>query len=565
MEIIKKTPHSKLIGINHTNQAILKSFDSELTIPLSYLHDKTGLSIKETHLSIFIGKTFTFNEETNTYNADIYYSPLVDLYKYNHAYSSRVCYKDTKFPQNPDFSKCYVSNMHFCTKETAILLGHLESALRNGFSDNILKKIAPEEKISLRNNLKNIYDFLLPENSDEKIAKSNLLTQYIQYDLENPGSVQNLADDYSIGITIISFNTQTKYTKFTILPSKPENTSIPVIKLIKYNNSVCVLYSYNENVADGYDEQGNLIKTYNPQGCSDSFYTLENIKTNSKYTTPYDSLNILSCIVRDLCLFTRDELNLIMKIDEAIVKLQPKGPSLGSFMKNLLEARELLSKKHQKPMMKYLSPTPNQEKKNLVNSKSFYITRKNSLLSPLISKSPDADANLLNLSQNSISPLKAVPSKITVNPSLSPPRNLKTMNTVNYSTNTGNPCFNSQNKSQSKNKNKVKRRKLKKCTNCKRIRKTAGLHGECNLCQKCIFQTFDSNIAKCVGCGEKIEQLRARFISRYQFTCEICFKTTRMPIILQCGCLVCGNPCNVVGHTCPSLHSTVKHLLLDKN
>jgi hypothetical protein len=377
--------------------------------------------------------------------------------------------------------------------------------------------------------------------------------------------VQNLADDYSVGVTVISFNTQAEYSKFTILPSKPESTSVPIIKLLTYKNSVCALYSYNENTADGYDEQGNLIKVYNPQGCSESFYTLENIKTNSKYQTPYDVLNILSYVIRDLCLFTRDELNLITKIDEAIEKLQPKSPLLESFMKNLLEARDFLSKKHQKPMMKYLSPTPNKEKKVPADCKSFYIKRKHSLLSPLIANSPDNDVSLLNLSQSSISPLKALPNKISVNPSLSPPRTLKTMKTVNYSTNPANPCFNPQNKSQSKNNNKVKRRKLKKCTNCKRIRKTTGLHGECILCQKCIFQTFDSNTAKCVGCGQKIEQLRARFISRYQFTCEICFKPTRMPIILQCGCLVCGNPCNVVGHICPTLHSTVKHLLLDKN
>lgn len=565
MEIVKNTPNLKFLGINPTKQAILKSPDSELTIPLSYLHDKTGLSIKDIHLSIYIGKTFSFNEETKTYNADVYYSPLVNLYKSDHSINSRVCYKDTKLPQNPDFSKCYVSNMHFCTKETAILLGHLESALRNGFSDNILKKIFPDKKISLKNNFKNIYDFLFPENIDEKIARSNLLTQYIQYDLENPGSVQNLADDYSIGVMVISFNTQTEYSKFTILPSKPESNTIQIIKLITYKNSVYTLYSYNENTADGYDEQGNLIKPYNPQGCSESFYNLENIKSNSKYTTPYDILNILSYVVRDLCLFARDELNLITKIDAAIEKLQPKGPSLENFMKNLLEAKELLSKKHQKPMMKFLSPTPNKDKIVPANSKSFYIKRKHSLLSPLISNSPDDDLNSLNLSQNPISPLKALPSKIIVNPSLSPPRNLKTMKTVNYSTNPANPCFNLQNKSQSKNNNKVKRRKLKKCTNCKRIRKTTGLHSECSLCQKCIFQTFDNNIAKCVGCGQKIEQLRARFISRYEFKCEICFKVSRMPMILQCGCLVCGNPCNIVGHTCPTLHSTVKHLLLDKN
>lgn len=566
IEAITQISQSKLIGITSENQVLLRSSKSDSAIPLSLLCNHQGLPIKDFLLYFYIGKGFSFSTETKALNADFDNSNLVDLYKKEHVFNSRVCFKDTKLPQHHDFIKSFVSNKYFCTKESAIMLGFLESAVRFGISDDILNKFIPGRKIILKDNFKDIFELIFPDGKEDVFFRLNFLAKYIEYDLNNPGSVQKLADSLSIGITILSLKSQNDYSKYTILPSKPELFPIPIIKLLTHKDSVFLLYSNNENYIDGFDEQGNLKKLYSPQGCPESSYSIDLIKIAFESKMPSEILTNLSYIVKDLCLFTRDEFNITSKLDEIIEKLQPNNSNLDKFIRNLQEAKDLLSKKRQSSLTIIKNPTQIADKKPLTNSKSYGKLEKNRLLSPIIPRSTDKNQSV-TLSQSSISPVNVLSTSITINPSLSPqPRVIDTKGKT-YTIKTGNPCFNPQNKNQNivfvpngKDK-KSKPPKLKKCTNCKRIRKTINLHGECKLCQKCIFQTFDNEYATCIGCGEKVEQLRGKFISRHQFTCEMCFKSCRIPLILPCGCIVCGNPCNVIGHTCVPQLLVAKQML----
>ncbi|OMJ89238.1 hypothetical protein SteCoe_8626 [Stentor coeruleus] len=550
IEAITQISQSKLIGITTEGQILLKSSKSESLIPLSLLCNHQGLPIKDFVLYFYIGKGFSFNTETKTLNTDFDYTYLVDLYKKDHVFSSRVCFKDTKLPQHQDFIDFFVSNKYFCTKEAAIMLGFLESVVRFGASEDILNKLVPERKIILKDNFKDIFELIFPDGKEDIFFRLNFLAKYIEYDLNNPGSVQKLADNLSIGITILSLKCQNNYSKYTILPSKPEMLPIPIIKLLTHKDSVFLLYSNNENYIDGYDDQGNIKKLYTHQGCPESFYPIKNI---IKPNLPNEILTSLSYVIKDLCHFTRDELNLANKLEKVIEKLQPNNSDLEKCLRNFQEAKNFLSKKRQSSLSRIKNLPQITDKKVPTNSKSFEKLEKKRFLSPVILKSTDKNMSV-PLSQSSISPTN--PISININPSPSPLPIMRETKGKNYTIKTGNPCFNPQNKNQniifvSNGKNKKdKIPKLKKCTNCKRTRKTISLHGDCKLCQKCILQTFDNEFATCIGCGEKVEQLRGKFISRYQFTCEMCFKSCRMPLILPCGCVICGNPCNVIGHTC---------------
>jgi hypothetical protein len=96
--------------------------------------------------------------------------------------------------------------------------------------------------------------------------------------------MQKLVDEYNVGIVYIKLIDESNYEKFSILPSNPESTLIPYMRLLQYQENVFVLTSKIQNENDGFDENGNIKGLFDSSNHDpDSFYNIEKSYSDDKF------------------------------------------------------------------------------------------------------------------------------------------------------------------------------------------------------------------------------------------------------------------------------------------
>lgn len=563
----------KLIGLGASGYPYFEGPNFKDEYPWDRVFSEDMRQIGDFFIYYYIGRDFIFNQQLQCFICTISYYPAKDLYYKESNYTVRIPFRQTKFPQHADFSDNFVSNIYFCTKESAILLGHFEFLIRTQLNSCLLEKLLPKKPmLPFRNHFRNLFEYLLGTSEEDKAKRASLLSQYTKYRLEKPSSIQKLADAFSVGICVISIKSENKYKKYTFLPELPEINPIPLIKLITYGNYTCVLYSNAQNEFDGFDENGVIVKSYQNETLPETFYCAEkSLSYNPLLLEIIDKLVL--CIKPDNDKKTNDLIN------EIVGKIESDEEFSTNMMKTVKILKDKMISAKQKSQPKQVDKVEDNNIKSSIPQATGF--NKNHMVTTQNKTSNDRPqnrfannflpasermVNIPDMSHRSKSPMILPTSKMSdiqcqiynANALMRRPIDNQKEYTKPSVSSQPDKNYNEELKIKSENvkafimENTLANPLLKRniCGGCEKVKKCENIHSNCSMCQDCMLQCIEINVKKCFICTKTLEERVVKQVcARKEWTCDNCGKNGRIKR-MSCRCFLCEVSCLNKPHIC---------------
>ncbi|OMJ75089.1 hypothetical protein SteCoe_25867 [Stentor coeruleus] len=529
----------RLIGLGANGYPHIRGlgYDTETTWESLYSNDMSQLD--DFIIYYYIGRDFAYIQDKKILVCTITCDPINDLYMRENDYSSRVPFANTKFPQHKDFADCFVSNMYFCTKGSALMLGHFECLLRTNQNPFLYEKLLPSKpKLPFKNHYKLLFDYLLGNTKDAKEIRARLISNYIEYDFDSPDSVQKLADTFCVGICVINMKSQFEYTKYMILPELPEINPIPIVKLITYGYYTCVLYSNTQNEYDGFDENGKIKKSYENEMILDSFYIVE----EKSKTTNYEIFDIVNKLSE--CFLNENDKNSIEKLNEVITLIESNDESNGSLSNSVKCLKKAIDKIKQKSLSSQTPEMPSRKIMTPVNTINKITSPSANIQLSKIDKQYEYPQKVHNIKDkitnaSKISTNNKIQFIINSN-QISPAIQITNFNSMFEIFST--PSTSIDLKS-NESENLQKQDEISKLDACNKLKTVQFSHNTCLICQECINSINDKN-PKCYECGKIIN---SGVMDKKELTCGLCGYVGKI-YAMPCDCLICENCCKNKNH-----------------
>jgi hypothetical protein len=456
-----------------------------------------------------------------------------DVYTIEHNYKSRVPMSKTKLPQDSDYKEYLISNNLYSTKETSIALGILEAFVRSGLNSKIGDKICIGKRFNFSMNFNKMFDFLSDTTNEGQKFRNDYYSKFGSYNLTDPLSVKKLANEYNVGIKIMTYDeNNAKYEYYMILPEYPEVQPIPLVTLLLYKENVLVMYSYDQNICDGFDEKGQWTKSSNQNDYPrDSFYNFEkNINSNElcellknfgsaiKYLVPNSNYNQFEKKLKDISKkiteispgYTEKNLECITSCKESIQKFieSQAKPPLPNKNENIEPPRIQAEKNSMLPQQPPKITNPYNSNVISAGIGNNTIQNKHSQISGYQNIEVAGAKNSLGYETEDLKKSQKVGVSIPVQ--------------------TRSP--------------QIIRENTELCGACNKVKKLSILHENCKMCDKCSYYCIKNN--KCLKCRKQIlEKFKAQFNTKIA-QCEMCNASNYITgfDLSKCDCFfVCKN------------------------
>ena len=353
---ISKNTTFQITSFDPTGNPVIVGPNVNQAVPWSIIFDSNGYNVDPSQWRLLLNMPMVHDPRANTLHLKSQVPVPVQVttsapvqfqvYKNQNSVQNRVKFSETNLPQHPSFSDYFISNSFYCSKEKAILLGHLEALVRCSCNSDLVSKIFPELVLSSQTHFRSIFEFLGSNKPNDKAMLSKRLFELQEIDLSKPSSVQKLADKYLVGIGITTLIDQKNFEKFMILPEFADFAPIPLMQLLVYEGFVFTLYSSQQNGIDGFNESGSLESACQlGEDYPDSFYHINQKETlNEAYDLIAKSTEIIA-LTEPVSNQVPKISNLILTFLEGLEKLNKSaGPNassidLESCTKNIIALR----------------------------------------------------------------------------------------------------------------------------------------------------------------------------------------------------------------------------------
>ena len=353
--LLSRNTTFQITSIDATGNPVIVGPNVNQAVPWSIIFDSNGCNVDPSQWKLLLGIPMIHSPQTNTLHLKSQVPAPVQVatsapvqfqvYKNKNSAQNRVKFSETNLPQHPNFSDYFISNSFYCSKEKAILLGHLEALVRCSCNSDLVSKIFPGLVLSSQTHFGSIFEFLGSNKPNDIAMMSKGLLELQEIDLSKPSSVQKLADKYLVGIGITTLIDQNNFETFMILPRFADFAPIPLMQLLVYEGYVFTLYSSQQNGIDGFNDRGSLESACQlDENYPDTFYHInQKGALNEAYELITKSTEIISLtepVSNQVPIISY----LIMFFLEDLEKLKKSGPNansidLESCTKNIIALR----------------------------------------------------------------------------------------------------------------------------------------------------------------------------------------------------------------------------------
>lgn len=532
---------------NYNVEQVTKSF---FQYNKGYFFTENASPIDETILPKYLKKKFGL--QNNCFIP--YCEEPENIFKKNYDLALRVPLSETCIQVPEELNSYLISNKYFVSPANSLAFGLFECYLRNqdnpSLTKALFKNLTPS---NFKYYYKNLFDYIFFDPSGKELYNEYLI-EFNKTNFANPYNFQSICDQFSIGIEINKIENQ-KLSKCFIMTTQPESSIIPIIKLLKYNDYLFILYSPNQNDFDGYDENGKLNK-----GITRGEFYIDSFFQNSSdfKSQPFidfikESFDIHKIILKDT--LSKDHVVALSNFSQKDSTFyenfaRSDRESLKTLINELQSSCEAADKRVKK-IAPQISPRGIEQENFIKKNQNldFRVPQKeiskNNGLDLFESDYISQAQPVFDLKKKELSNPPGI-SKTVMGPIEKPnkfqPGNLTQGDPISRGPIPMIKIINPE-KSDEKNTQPLNINREEQCQSCLKMAKVSLYHQKCPMCVKCFLTVINQFGGKCTLCNTKVSASEVgRFGDSQRLSCERCNKGLKVSEcrILSCNCLLCS-------------------------